>query len=93
MMGMPFESFAMMPFANATGGLMLVFGVLIAIGFFVFWLWTLVDALQNLNDHKLVAWVAVLILLHILGSILYVVLVYRPGLAHPKKSHRNNSEE
>lgn len=46
----------------------------------VFWIWMLVDAIQNkgLSDGEKVAWVLAIVFLHLLGSILYLCI------GHPK---------
>lgn len=40
---------------------------------FVFWIWMLVDAIQNkdLTDGEKVCWVLAIVFLHIIGAILY----------------------
>ena len=52
--------------------------VLLAI---VFWIWMLISAIQNkgLTEGEKVAWVLVIALLHLLGSILYFFI------GHPKR--------
>jgi hypothetical protein len=39
----------------------------------VFWIWMLIDAIQNkgLTDGEKVAWVLVVVFLHIIGALLY----------------------
>jgi len=40
---------------------------------FVFWIWMLISAIQNkgLSDGEKIAWVLVVLFLHILGALLY----------------------
>lgn len=49
--------------------------------FMVFWIWMLIDAIQNkgLTDGEKVGWVLAIVFLHILGSILYFFI------GHPKR--------
>ena len=61
------------------GSLLLIplFAVLIiafAIGSVVFWVWMLIDCLERKFKDKL-AWIIVLIFLHVLGAVLYYFLV------------------
>jgi hypothetical protein len=51
------------------GALLLLFVVLA----FVFWIWMLVDAIQNkaLGDGEKVGWVLAIVFFHFLGSLLY----------------------
>ena len=50
---------------------------------FAFWIWMLVDAIQNhaLSEGEKVAWVLAIVFLHIIGAILYLVI------GHPKKTN------
>ncbi|HEY4415229.1 MAG TPA: PLDc N-terminal domain-containing protein [Verrucomicrobiae bacterium] len=52
--------------------LILVMGV-IALLAFAFWIWMLIDAIQNkgLAEGEKIGWVLVIALLHIIGSTLY----------------------
>ncbi len=54
--------------------IVLVFGL--GAGFFIFWIWMLVDAIQNrgLRDGEKVAWVLAIVFLHLLAAILYFFL-------------------
>jgi hypothetical protein len=53
----------------------------IAVASFVFWIWMLISAVQNkgLMDGEKVAWVLVLVFIHLLGAILYFFI------GHPKR--------
>jgi uncharacterized membrane protein YhaH (DUF805 family) len=59
------------------GGLIVLFLTIMAIVFglavMVFWIWMLVDAIQNkrLSDGEKIGWVLAIVFLHFLGSILY----------------------
>jgi hypothetical protein len=59
--------------AGLFGLLFLLIIVAIAIVTFVFWIWMLIDALQNpaLNGGEKVAWVLVILFLQILGALIY----------------------
>jgi glucan phosphoethanolaminetransferase (alkaline phosphatase superfamily) len=48
---------------------------------FAFWIWMIVDAIQNkgLTDGEKVCWVLAVVFLHILGAILYFFI------GHPKR--------
>ena len=54
-----------------------VAAVLIGVLLFVFWLWMLVDCLKRdfNKDVEKVAWILVMIFLHILGAIIYYFVV------------------
>ncbi|MGC9941728.1 MAG: PLDc N-terminal domain-containing protein [Verrucomicrobiota bacterium] len=45
----------------------------------IFWIWMLIDAIQNkgLSDGEKIAWVLVVIFLHFIGALLYL-LIARP---------------
>lgn len=73
----------------ALGIFFLLFGA-IAIAGFVFWIWSLVDAIQRpdaeweqAGQNKLV-WILVLIFVGFIGSIIYL-LVARPSLEEVKR--------
>ena len=73
----------------ALGIFFLLFGA-IAIAGFVFWIWSLVDAIQRpdaeweqAGQNKLV-WILVLIFIGFIGSIIYL-LVARPSLEEVKR--------
>jgi len=55
------------------GLIALLFGALISLASFVFWLWMLVHAITNkgLSDGERIAWVLVIIFLPLIGSIIY----------------------
>ncbi len=54
---------------------------------FVFWVWMLVDAIQNkgLGDGEKIGWVLAIVFLHVLGALLYLLI------GHPKKLTGNVS--
>ena len=63
---------------NLGGGeiiLILLLIVPIAIASFAFWVWMLIDAIQNrrLDDGERVSWVLVIALLHFLGALIYLL--------------------
>ena len=53
--------------------LAIIIGGLISLACFAFWLWMLIHAITNkgLSDGEKIAWVLVVILLPLLGSIIY----------------------
>ena len=61
--------------------LLLFFGTIVLL-LFAFWIWMLIDAIQNkgLNEGEKIAWVLVVALLHFLGAILYFFI------GHPKRN-------
>jgi len=64
------------------GIFMLMFLALIGLLAFAFWIWMIIDAIQNkgLTDGEKVAWVVVIVLLHCLGALLYLFI------GHPKRN-------
>lgn len=64
-------------FAAMIGGGVKVLALLIllpvALLFLVFWIWMLVDAIQNkgLSDGEKIGWVLAIVFFHVLGSLLY----------------------
>ena len=54
----------------------------IALALFAFWIWMLISAVQNkgLTDGEKIAWVLVIALLHVLGSLIYFFV------GHPKRN-------
>ena len=64
------------------GIFMLMFLALIGLMAFAFWIWMIIDAIQNkgLTDGEKVAWVVVIVLLHCLGALLYSFI------GHPKRN-------
>jgi hypothetical protein len=50
----------------------MIFGI-IALLAFVFWIWMLIDAIQNkgLTDGEKIGWVLAVVFLHIIGALLY----------------------
>ena len=55
------------------GGLLMILFILIAIAAFAFWLWMLIDAIQNpaLDGTMRIVWVLVILFLQIVGAIIY----------------------
>ncbi len=49
-----------------------IFGILALLAF-VFWIWMLIDAIQNkgLTDGEKIGWVLAIVFLHIIGALLY----------------------
>jgi hypothetical protein len=66
-----------MPAESILGGLifLLVLGLLLLLALFLtaFWIWMLVDAIQNkgLTDGEKIGWVLAIVFFHFLGSVLY----------------------
>jgi len=48
-------------------------GLIFSLLFFIFWVWMLIDCIQNqrLNSTEKVIWVLVIIFLNLLGAIIY----------------------
>lgn len=66
------------------GGLLLLlalFLIPLGLALFAFWIWMLIDAIQNrgLTDNEKIVWVLVIVFLHWLGALLYLVI------GHPKR--------
>jgi hypothetical protein len=57
------------------------FVVMLALAAMAFWIWMLIDAVQNkgLPEGEKIAWVLVIAFLHVLGAILYFFI------GHPKR--------
>ena len=76
-----FRSSEMYDFIGMPGfGMIMGFGLIaIAIGasLFIFWLWMLIDCLKRdfKKDYEKIAWVLVMIFLHILGAVIYYFVV------------------
>jgi hypothetical protein len=53
----------------------------IVLALFVFWIWMLVEAIQNkgLSEGEKIAWVLVIVFTHWLGALLYFLI------GHPKR--------
>jgi hypothetical protein len=69
------------------GGLIVVLVLLtvlvpLALALFVFWIWMLISAVQNkgLSEGEKIAWVLILVFVHVLGAILYFFV------GHPKRN-------
>lgn len=47
--------------------------LLVAIAFFVFWIWMLIDAIKNpgIGSTERIVWVLVIVFLHFLGALIY----------------------
>ena len=60
---------------------LVLFVLPIALAFFAFWIWMLISAVQNkgLTESEKIAWVLVIALLHVLGSLIYFFV------GHPKR--------
>jgi len=60
----------------------LLLGLAFVVACFVFWVWMLVDAIQNkgLGDGEKVGWILAIIFLHALGALLYLLI------GHPKRN-------
>jgi hypothetical protein len=52
-------------------GVLLVLPIVLAL--FAFWIWMIISAVQNkgLSDGEKIAWVLVIVLLHLLGALIY----------------------
>jgi hypothetical protein len=63
------------------GIFMFTFLAIVALLAFVFWIWMIIDAIQNkgLTDGEKIAWVLVVIFLHCIGALLYFLI------GHPKR--------
>ena len=67
------------------GGILALFLVmsvaLVGLLAFTFWIWMIIDAIQNkgLTDGEKTAWVLVVVFLHCLGALLYFII------GHPKR--------
>jgi len=63
---------------------LVVVGLMVTVGLFVFWIWMLVHALRNpgLNDGERISWTVVLCVTHLLGAVLYFFLG-RPRAVSP----------
>jgi len=64
--------------------LAVLFVVPLALALFAFWIWMLISAIQNkgLTDGEKIAWVLVIVLLHLMGAIIYFFV------GHPKRNDR-----
>jgi hypothetical protein len=64
------------------GIFMLMFLAIIGLLAFVFWIWMIIDAIQNkgLTDGEKIGWVLVVVFLHCLGALLYFLI------GHPKRN-------
>jgi Phospholipase_D-nuclease N-terminal len=61
------------------GLFLILFLVTIGLLLFAFWIWMLIDAIQNkgLTDGEKIGWVLAIVFLHFLGGLLYL-LIGRP---------------
>ena len=63
--------------------LLLIFFFFLPLGLalLAFWIWMLIDAIQNkgLTDNERIVWVLVVVLLHWLGALIYFLV------GHPKR--------
>ena len=64
------------------GLFLLLFLVTVGLLAFVFWVWMLIDVIQNkgLTDGEKVGWVLAVVFLHFLGALLYFFI------GHPKRN-------
>ena len=53
-----------------------LFGLLVGVLLFVFWIWMLVDCIKNtrLSDTEKIVWVLVIIFLHFVGALIYMLV-------------------
>jgi len=60
-------------FAGLLGIFLILMIIAVAMAFFAFWVWMLIDALRNkaLTDNEKLVWVLVIVFLHFLGAIIY----------------------
>jgi len=73
---------------NSDAGGMIVLLMILAVviplvvASFIFWIWMLISAIQNkgLTEGEKIAWVLVLVFVHILGAIIYFFV------GHPKRN-------
>ena len=71
---------------NMISGLISLFLIVVFAGIglaiLIFWIWMLIDAIQNkgLTDGEKIGWVLAIVFLHIIGSILYFFI------GHPKRT-------
>ena len=63
------------------GIFMLMFLAIVGLLAFVFWIWMIIDVIQNkgLTDGEKIAWVLVVVFLHCIGALLYFLI------GHPKR--------
>jgi Phospholipase_D-nuclease N-terminal len=66
------------------GLFMVLFLVTAGLLLFAFWIWMLIDAIQNkgLTDGEKIGWVLAIVFLHFLGGLLYL-LIGRPKRNRP----------
>ena len=76
---------AMLMFGGVLGVFALLFLATLAVLGCVFWIWMLIDAIQNpgLGDGEKVGWVLAILFLHFIGSTLYFFL------GRPKRNMAN----
>ena len=74
----------MIAIIGLSGFVLLLFLVPLALLFTAFWIWMLVDAIQNkgLTDGEKVGWVLAIVFLHFLGALLYF-FIGRPKRTTP----------
>jgi hypothetical protein len=67
------------------GLLVMAFLVIIGILLFAFWIWMLVDAIQNkgVSDGEKIGWVLAIVFFHFLGSVLYFFIGRPKGKVGP----------
>ena len=74
----------MIAIIGLSGFVLLLFLVPLALLFTAFWIWMLVDAIQNkgLTDGEKVGWILAIVFLHFLGALLYF-FIGRPKRTTP----------
>jgi cytochrome c oxidase assembly factor CtaG len=63
-------------FAGVAGLVFLIISLVFTLLCFVFWIWMLVDCIQNqgLSSTEKIVWVLVIIFLHALGALIYFLV-------------------
>jgi hypothetical protein len=63
------------------GGACVLVWIVLALASLIFWVWALVDAIQNpgLSSNERLLWVLVIILTQVLGAILYLLIGRKRG--------------
>ena len=71
----------MLAFLGSTEVIILLFVLPMALAFFAFWVWMLVDCVRNprLTDTERIIWAIVICLAHFLGALIYFFAGRRPS--------------
>ena len=71
-------------FAGMLGGLEIIVLACLALISFIFWVWMLIDCIQNraLSEGEKIGWTPVIVFTHALGALIYL-LVGRKKAAEP----------